>query len=185
MAQAKVGGNTARTRYVSVNGKWPEGPLSKPTGQEAISAVKRLYRLAMGKAYAGKFVLTSGRRHTWPRHGEYRVNPDQSNDRGGWKSLVHGVSHYCHRRLHPDKSPHDFRHAVLERQMIEHIVNNGWLDGTLLRPEKNKVKPPLIEKRAEKSKKLFERAERDLAAAQKRLRKWKAKVKYYDTRLAA
>jgi hypothetical protein len=50
MAQAKVGGNTARARYVSVNGKWPEGPLSKPTGQEAISAVKRLYRLAMGKA---------------------------------------------------------------------------------------------------------------------------------------
>ena len=57
MAQAKVGGNTARARYVSVNGKWPEGPLSKPTGQEAISAVKRLYRLAMGRPTLGSSCL--------------------------------------------------------------------------------------------------------------------------------
>ena len=128
-----------RKPYASVNGAWPEGNLPVPTGPEAISAVRRLYRMAMKKPWSGKVKLTSGRRYTWPRRGTYFINP-AGHHFGGWKDIVHDVSHYCHRRLHPTKRPHDFRHLLLEREMVTYVVSQGWLDGKLRRPETAKPK---------------------------------------------
>lgn len=128
-----------KENYEAVNGAWPKGDLPKPSAQEAISAVKRLYRLGMGKAYRGKFKATSGNRHTWPRSGVYAVNPDFRGR--GWHSLVHAVSHLVHARRNPEFPPHDFRHAQIEKSMIEYVVHQGWLEGKLKREEKEKPHP--------------------------------------------
>jgi hypothetical protein len=113
-----------KRRYHSVNGAWPEGTNDgrdlKPTPQEAISAAKRLYRLAMKRPFRGKVELTSGNRQTWMRCGVLYVNPDEQ-DRwrggGGWHELVHSMSHLCARKLHPNAKPHDPQHVFLEKEM--------------------------------------------------------------------
>lgn len=138
--------STKRVRYATVNASWPE-VMPVPTGPEAITAVKRLYRFAMGKPWKGKVQLTSGRRHTWPRYGIYYVNPNREGwSFSGWKDIVHAVSHYCHRRLYPGKRPHDHRHEWLEKEMINYVVSHGWLDGKLKRakPEAPKSDPKQI-----------------------------------------
>ncbi len=126
-------------RYVRVNGAWPR-PIPSLTPQEALSAAKRLYRIAMGRPFKGAMQITSGNRHTWIRQGVFYVNPEN-----GWHDLVHDISHYAHWRLHPDKSGHDFRHAYLEKQLVETVVTKGWLEGKLKRTPKEK--PPVQEVR--------------------------------------
>lgn len=169
--------NTERKPYASVNGAWPEGPLPIPTGPEATTAVKRLYRLAMGKKWSGKVKLTSGRRYTWPRYGVYTINPG-GHHFGGWRDLVHDVSHYCHRRRHPDKRPHDFRHLILEREMVSHVVKSGWLEGKLKRPEKTKADPKDVRyQRILQRIASWERKQRRAQTALKKLSRAKA---YYE-----
>lgn len=125
--------------YEHVNAAWPE-TLPALTGQEAMSAAKRLYRFAMKRPFRGKMKLTSGRRYTWIRCGVFHVNPEGQHF-GGWKDLVHCISHYCTHRLHPKAKSHGPQHAWIERTMIEHVVNSGWLDGKLKRQEKTKQDP--------------------------------------------
>jgi len=126
-------------RYVRVNGTWPK-PIPPLTPQEALSAAKRLYRIAMGRAFKGNMKLTSGNRSTRVRQGVFYVNPEN-----GWHDLVHDISHYAHWKLHPDKSGHDFRHAYLEKQLVEAVIGKGWLEGKLKREPK--AKPPVQEVR--------------------------------------
>jgi hypothetical protein len=118
--------------YVRVNATWPN-PLPALTAQEAMSAGKRLYRLGMGRAFKGKIKVTSGRRHSWVRQGVLYVNPDR-----GWHHLVHDLSHYCFWRTHPNRRPHDWRHAAMEKRLIEAVVSGGWLNGKLRREPKPK-----------------------------------------------
>ena len=154
-------------KYAAVNGQWPEGKLPPLTPQEAMSAARRLYRFGLGKPWTRRVKLTSGQRHTWIRWGnkpgEGRilfVNPDN-----GWHSLVHDLSHYVHRQKNPRDPSHGFKHAWIERTMIEHVVRSGWLEGKLKRPEKPKV--PLT----------VQRHQRVLA----RLAQWKTKLKRAQT----
>lgn len=127
-----------RKRYDSVSARWPD-TLPPLTPEEAISAAKRLYRFGMkGVKYATRFFrwkATSGRRSTWPRNGVYYVNPNSRNH-GGWGGLVHDISHYVHRQRHPRARPHDIRHEILEREMVDYVVRSGWLDGRLRKREK-------------------------------------------------
>lgn len=124
-------------KYHTVNSQWPE-TVPEITGAEAIAAAKRLYRFAMKRAWHGKWALTSGRRYTWPRSGTYYVNPRRTGwgVENGWHDLVHMLSHYCHRKLHPNKRPHDSRHLYLEREMVAYVIRSGWLEGKLRRPDK-------------------------------------------------
>ena len=124
-------------KYQSVNGAWPE-TVPTVTAQEAVPAAKRLYRLVMKRPFRGRVRVSSGNRYTWIRGGVMTVNPDR-----GWQSLVHLLSHYCHRKLWPKHKPHDGRgtHAAIEREMITHVVASGWLDGALKRPDKEKPDP--------------------------------------------
>lgn len=126
--------------YETVNDKWPEGTREgrdlKPTAQEAIEATRRLYRKFMGKRYPGKFKATSGRRNGYPRGGIYYVNPDWAGV-GGWHEVVHFVSHAVASRLYGER--HGPRHAFLEREMIAHVVLNGWHLGALKKDEKPKT----------------------------------------------
>lgn len=173
--------STKRVRYATVNAAWPE-TVPIPTDAEAISAVKRLYRFAMGKPWGKKIKLTSGNRYTWPRYGVYRINP-KGHHFGGWKDLVHDVSHYCHSRLHPNKGAHDHRHEWLEKEMTHYVVSHGWLDGKLKRdmPEKPKADPKQV--RYQRVVKRIEAWERKQKRAQTALKKLTRTKTYYERSL--
>lgn len=131
-------------RYHAVNSQWPE-TLPTLTGPEAISAAKRLYRMATKRKWRGSWKLTSGRRFTWPRRSVFYVNPARTGDRAletGWRDLVHMMSHWCFRELHPKRRPHDSRHEYLEREMVAYVLAQGWLEGKLrAKPSKARPKP--------------------------------------------
>jgi hypothetical protein len=128
-----------REKYHAVNGQWPD-EVPPLTGPEAIAAAKRLYRFTMKKPWKGKWALTSGRRYTWPRGSTFYVNPNRGSGlEGGWRDLVHMLSHYCHRQLWPRHKPHGPNHHFIEKEMVEYILKSGWLDGRL--KPKSKAKP--------------------------------------------
>lgn len=149
-----------KTRYRTVNGTWPDN-LPIPTGPEALTACKLLYRKFRGQPYRGKWELTSGRRYTWPRGGVFYVNPNRHGR--GWHHIVHMMSHLVWRRLFPNAKPHAPGHAHLEKQMIEHVVNSGWLDGKLRRAKKAAAAAPVDPKVAR------------LLRLKARLKKWQAR----------
>lgn len=124
----------ARERYDSVNARWPD-TLPEMTPEEAIRVAKRLYRFAMKRPWRGEWQATSGNRSTWPRGGVFRVNYT-GHYRAAWRDLVHDISHYVHRQRHPRARPHDIRHEILEREMVEYVVRSGWLDGRLKAKQK-------------------------------------------------
>lgn len=158
-------------KYQSVNGAWPEGTHDgrdlKPTPQEALAGAKRLYRKAFGRPFKGKLKLTSGRRYTWIRSGVLYVNPDYRG--GGWHEIVHAISHYAARRLHPRAKPHGPQHAWIERELITYVVKSGWLEGRLKRPEKP---PKVVDVR-------LVRYQRTLA----KIKAWERKAKRAETAL--
>lgn len=161
----------AKQNYISVNGKWPEGTNDGrdiiPTEQEAISACKRLYRRAMGKPFIGKFKITSGRRYTWIRNGVFYVNPNQKSwaGNGGWHEIVHMISHIASSRRYNEN--HGSRHASIERDLIQYVVEQGWLDGKL----KTKAAPKPDKKTAK------------LDSVASRIKKWESKLKRAETAL--
>lgn len=169
-------------RYQSVNGAWPEvvPPL---TPQEAVAAARRLWRLTMKRPWVKKIKTTSGnRRGVAVRYGTMIVNPD-----AGWKGLVHSLSHRCHFRLHPGHKPHDGRgtHAFIERTMIEHIVNSGWLEGKLKRPESPKGAIDVKAARAARIAARIKAWETKRKRAETALRKLNRTASYYEQQLSA
>ena len=154
-----------------VNSRWPE-PCPAPTPEEAMRGAKRLYRVAMGRPWTGKVKMTSGQRYTWIRGGVFYINPDETSPRGGWQEIVHSISHYCHRRLHPNAKPHDAKQVYLERDLTKYVIEHGWLNGKL--KPKTVDKPPrdIVKKRYERIlareqswARKFSRAQRALAMA--------------------
>jgi hypothetical protein len=137
----------APVKYASVNGRWPE-TLPPITDHEAIELVRRLYRKFMGRSYTGQFKIASGNRNTLPRRGVYYVNPRRvykwGGHEAGWKDIVHDVSHWVHWRRNPGKKPHGASHAWVEREMSQHVVASGWLDGKLKRVEKPAKPEPTV-----------------------------------------
>jgi hypothetical protein len=173
-------------KYQSVNGAWPD-QVPELTGQEALAAAKRLWRLAMGKPCPMPVKLARGqargrgRRGVRIFHGVLWIN-----ELAGWRGMVHSLSHRCHYRLHPGAASHDDlgRHAFVERTMIEHVVNSGWLDGKLRRPEKPKPSREDFAKtvragRAQRVDQAIVRWERKLARAERALRKLRRQRAYY------
>ena len=113
-----------------------------PTPEEAIKGFKILYRAATGRTFKGVIKITSGNRHTWSRrHGVWTLNPNESNSFGGWREIVHSMSHWFHRRYNPSLAPHHPKQAYLERKLTEVALRRGFLDGKL----KPKPKPPVDE----------------------------------------
>ncbi len=167
------------TDYSAVNAGWPK-PVPQLTGPEAASAAKRLYRKFMGKPWKGKVRITSGNRYSYIRGGVLFVNPD-GHHRSGWSDLVHDLSHYMHRRLHPNQSPHGSHHRTLETEMVAHVVKSGWLAGALQRPEKPKDDPREIRFRRVLARiKAWEAKERRAKTALKKLERTRA---YYERTL--
>jgi hypothetical protein len=176
--------------YQSVDAAWPNGRDKLPPleQQEAISAVKHLWRVGTGVPVSNrrsylwrrKFKITPGRRYTGIRGGVYCVNPDR-----GWWHLVHDVSHSIHLDLlyatQPGKRPHDATQAYLERRLIDHVVSHGWLDGKLRRDRKPKPNRNIQDVRHERviaRIKLWRTKQRRVETALKKLAKQKA---YYES----
>lgn len=166
-------------RYQSVNGAWPEA-IPSLTSQEAIVAKRKLFRLVMKRPLRIKNIkVTSGNRHQYLLH---LVNPER-----GWKDLVHGLSHQCHRKLHAGHKPHDGRgtHAFIERTMIEHVVNSGWLEGKLKRAEEPKPEVDMKAMRAERVAARIAAWEAKRKRADTALRKLARQARYYERSLSA
>lgn len=154
-------------KYHGVNSQWPD-VLPPLTGQEAISATKRLYRFAMKKPFAGKFKLATGNRFTWIRRHVFYVNPRRTGaSQPGWHDLVHLISHLCHHRLHPGEDPHGRGHYWLEKDMVAYVIKSGWLDGKLRRPEKPAPDLKVVK----------------LTSIEARIKRWKAKQRRAATAL--
>jgi hypothetical protein len=122
-------------KYHTVNSQWPKGPLPELENDEAITAARKLIRLLNVLDHPDTFRTTTGNRQTWVRGGVFYVNPSK-----GWRDLVHSVSHYAHHRLHPNDKNHSHKHAWIEREMVQHVVKKGWLDGALRKPKARTAK---------------------------------------------
>lgn len=102
-----------------VNDLWGgHDPVLSP--EESVAAARKLYRHAMGKAWPGKWAVTSGRRYTYPSRGTFYVNPNRYG--GGLRQVIHLISHYCHRRLHRGDKPHSIRQLRLEARLTKFAV---------------------------------------------------------------
>src|SRR5262245_711611 len=109
--------------WSSLNRGWPEG-LQKPTDKEAITGVKRMVRFITGRPWPGKVQVVRGKhRHTWAYYGTLNVAPDAWHYGGiGWPAIVHGLSHYLHRRQNRGAKPHDSRQARLEKELQRFVI---------------------------------------------------------------
>lgn len=171
-----------------VNDQWSgRQPVLSP--EESLLAAKKLYRHAMGKAWPRKWELTSGRRYTWPRSGVFYVNPDRRGfGTRGLRDIVHLISHWCHRRLHPGDKPHSIRQLRLEAKLTKFALDRRWHEGALRKepkPEPTKTettKPDRVQQRYRKivvrrdkwlaaldrAKRLHEQAYREMRAYERR-----------------
>lgn len=173
-----------RRKYEHVNSQWPD-VLPELTAHEALAAAKRLWRVATGRSFKGKFKLTSGRRYTGPRRGTFYVNPG-GHHFIGWRDLVHDISHYAHWEMNRGKrgyKPHDHRHHFIERELVAYVVKAGWLDGRL--KSKAKPKPEPKQKRAASVAKRITLWESKLRRATNALRKLRRQAAYYARQEAA
>ena len=166
--------------YNEINSAWPT-PTPVPSGPEAIAGAKRLIKLCFShakeegridscKSHQHRFVVTSGRRHTWIRGGVWYINPDEKrfNGLGGWAEIVHSISHWAMHKFWPHENPHGPRHVWIEKLLTEYAVKH-FLDGQLKRPEKVPVDKKIA--RAIRRAALIERWEAKLRRADNALRK--------------
>ena len=137
--------------YQEINSAWGQDPrtMRKPTGPEAIKACRLLIKegfRAFGtgpKDYRIKtkrvFKLTSGRRRTRRLRGVWHVNPNERNQ--GLAEIVHSVSHYIHRQVHPNHGGHTF-HAGIELHLVKYCLKMRWVeDGFKIKSAAPKPKP--------------------------------------------
>jgi hypothetical protein len=94
----------------------------------------------------------------------------------GWPRLVHDLSHRLGRLQFPRERPHGPHHAAIEREMIEWVLAQGWLDGKL--KPKPQVKQPVD--RAAHARAMLARWETKLKRTETMLKKWRRKVRYYE-----
>lgn len=167
--------------YVAVEAAWPE-QCPVPTEQEALLGAKKLYRKFRGKAWQGKWRITSGRRATGLAGGVFQVNPNRYG-RLGWKSIVHLLSHYIARRLYPEAPDHGLAHSGLEREMIQYVISQGWLNGKLRRPEKVRAVINLVDLRQKRILESIGRWEAKQKRAKTALKKLYRQRNYYERKV--
>lgn len=166
-------------RYDQVNGAWPES-LPVPTPKEAIAGARRLVRLAYriaieegafnGTMKRRKFKVVTGNRHTYPRSGVWCVNPNGRHF-GGWRDIVHGISHWCGRRFWPNEKPHSLRHVWIERTMAQYVIDH-FLNGQLVKGGSHEELTPRPDLRALRA-----------ARIAAKIKRWKTKAKRAETAL--
>ena len=103
----------------------------------------------------------------------------------GWRRLVHDVSHYVHDFRFPNSSNHDLAQAVIEKEMVNYVLNQGWLEGKL----KTKLKPKPTKDEKQNAKiisleKLIKSWETKEQRAKTYIKKYKTKLRRLKIRLA-
>jgi len=113
------------------------------------------------------------------------LNGDTNTLYKGWRRLVHDVSHYVHDFRFPNSSNHDLAQAVIEKEMVNYVINQGWLEGKL--KTKLKLKPTKDEKQNAKIislEKLIKSWETKEKRAKTYIKKYKTKLRRLKIRLA-
>lgn len=174
-----------------VNSKWGgQQPVLSP--EESIAAAKKLYRHATGKTWPGAIELTSGNRYTWARRVRGKglvlfVNPDKREVHArGLRALIHDISHYCHRQLHPQDSAHSIRQVRLERNLVDFALARDWTDGALKPKPKAepapKAKPDVVQQRYARMVSRRDKWQREADRAKRLLTKAAREVREYERR---
>lgn len=161
--------------YERVNATWPVDvpPL---TGPEAVRAARRLHRFVRKRKCTLPVKVTSGNRYSYAHGGVLYVNPESRNHGGGWKALLHDLSHWL------DPGPaHSKEHAKLEARLVREVVRRGWLEGRL----KDKPKPgnQTVDPKAAKYRSIVTRMDLWLAKkkrAERALAKLNRQRRYYE-----
>jgi len=185
-----------RDKYVSVNGSWPADADTKKPISPALAkrAFKVLYRHRFHKPWKFPVQAVKGaHRRTWagyvklPKHIEkwgMIVAPD-----AGWHNFVHDLSHWIHRKQYPNQDAHRASsHAAVEKDLIEQVVNRGWLQAKepQRRPRAAKPKPTPAQaklQRIEASIARWEAKQRRAANALKRLCRQRGRALRYAARV--
>ena len=113
------------------------------------------------------------------------LNGDTNTLYKGWRRLVHDVSHYVHDFRFPNSSNHDLAQAVIEKEMVNYVINQGWLEGKL----KTKLKPKPTKDEKQNAKiisleKLIKSWETKEQRAKTYVKKYKTKLRRLKIRLA-
>jgi hypothetical protein len=168
-----------------VNDLWGgQQPVLSP--EASLLAARKLYRHAMGKAWPRKWELTSGRRYTWPRSGVFYVNPDRRGfGNRGLRDIIHLMSHWCHRRLHPGDKPHSIRQLRLEAKLTKFAIARRWHEGAIEKEPKVAAEPEkrvIIAQRYQRMVNRREKWAREAERAARLLEKAKREVRTYERR---
>lgn len=129
----------ADSRYAPIDALWLSVRRPPISRIEAERAARRICRHFGAVAHGGRMT------HPARFDGEVRrcwITP-RINDGldKGWPRLVHDISHRIFAARHPDFRPHAGGHAVLEREITEYVIQQGWLSGALKPPARRKATP--------------------------------------------
>lgn len=125
------------TRYDPIATCWSAITTPPISRTEAERAARRIYR-HFGAATLGGPLMTraarfnGGVRRCW-------ISPlVNAGPNRGWQRLVHDISHEIFARRHLTFRPHAGGHAVLEREIVEYVIDSRWLQGSLKPPQRPK-----------------------------------------------
>jgi hypothetical protein len=124
----------AEADYAAIATIWKDAPRAPSMSDAEVALVaKTIYKLGMGRAFKGVVKLTKGNRHTWVyrsigrRPGAHSTKEMRVNYEKGWAEIIHGLSHYIHRRKpmkRRRKMPHSSQHSALELRLVRAVMSS-------------------------------------------------------------
>lgn len=156
-------------RYAPIDALWSSVTRPPISRIEAERAARRIYRHFGAVAHGGPSMTHPARldgevRRCWTTP---RINDGLDK---GWPRLVHDISHRIFAARHPNFRPHAGGHALLEREISDYVIQQGWLSGTL--------KPPAPRKATAEERRAKRLSQTDAAIA-----RWDSKRRRADTAL--
>lgn len=151
-------------QYAVVNALWQSyPPITRPEAARAARKLRAHFRMRPSEYVRRCWISLQGGR----------------SDKG-WHRLVHDLSHTHSRREYRTLRPHGPHHAKIEREMVEYVLSQGWLEGTL-RPKPPQRQPA---DRPAHAAAMLARWQTRLKRATTMVRKWRKRVRYYERRAA-
>lgn len=161
-----------------------------PTFKECVTAIKRFYRLEMGKVLPKryKFQETSGNRHTWCRNGVWKININRKSaysSFSGWEDIIHSACHWIEYRKYGSSAKiHNLNSFRMEKRFVEYAYNNKWHLGSLVKQTKPKVEISKDAQMIDRLKKNISSWETKIKRAETYIKKYSKKLKYYKKKVA-
>jgi hypothetical protein len=101
--------------YDKVNALWTAvPPCTREEAARASRKISRHYKVGTGRWL----------RRVWISRRGHRLDK-------GWPRLVHDYSHRLSRQQFPREQSHGPHHAAIEHEMVQWVLAQGWLTGTL------------------------------------------------------